>query len=539
MKKFTLIVCALATTVASFAGQMRESKAVMRTTAPVTRYAEAKLATDEPINALASRLADLKKDTVWVPYVTDNTFNAGVPSLGLRYIEEADIITPLVESLTFYNYYGLKSSWVLNGEEVANDTAFVMPLGKLGRFDMPLMKTPSVVADTVEYIIPDYEFGALFTSFYAEYGFKNTVNVAPADLKPLTKCHMHTEMEIDPWGDQTYGTDWTYVGAGSMGNYSYGTKLKNPYLSTDDKTVYMDTILSYIANPSVIYIASATLGIYSYNTVLGEGDEVRLSLYPVTEEGIDFENPLGSATATIDNYVPYSSSSKWLGLLTFNFMDVDPITGAETKVPVIAEGDFVAVLENINNGTADFGILTDYLDGVIGETYFVFTDANGELNIKSMWQEPSSLLLNFNAILPEFVAPEFVEFASNDADSKEIEIPSNVWDEDMEIDADEWITVEVATQSHEETEEGETYDIHDLVDVLTISVEATEEPRVGEILINALGKEIVIKVYQGQEPQGINNIKAVNDNKMYNVLGVEVNEDYKGIVIRNGEKFVR
>jgi hypothetical protein len=290
----------------------------------------------------------------------------------------------------------------------------------------------------------------------------------------------------------------------------------------------------------VIYIASATLGIYSRNTVLGEGDEVRLSLYPVTEEGIDFENPLGSATATIDNYVPYSSSSKWLGLLQFTFTDIDPITGAETNVPVIAEGDFVAVLENINNGTADFGILTDYLDGVIGETYFVFTDANGKLNIKSMWKEPSSLLLNFNAVLPEFVAPEFVEFASNDADSKEIEIPSNVWDEDMEIDADEWITVEVATKSHEETEEGETYDIHDLVDVLTISVEATEEPRVGEIFINALGKEIVIKVYQGQAaPQGINNIKAVNDNKMYNVLGVEVNEDYKGIVIRNGEKFVR
>ena len=39
--------------------------------------------------------------------------------------------------------------------------------------------------------------------------------------------------------------------------------------------------------------------------------------------------------------------------------------------------------------------------------------------------------------------------------------------------------------------------------------------------------------------QGIENVTFKNNNKLYNVLGQEVNEDYKGVVIRNGEKFIK
>lgn len=66
-------------------------------------------------------------------------------------------------------------------------------------------------------------------------------------------------------------------------------------------------------------------------------------------------------------------------------------------------------------------------------------------------------------------------------------------------------------------------------------------PAVGdEIKIDAKGRQMIFKVVETKNmPQGIKNVKAINDNKTYNVLGIEVGEDYKGVVIRNGEKFIR
>lgn len=69
-----------------------------------------------------------------------------------------------------------------------------------------------------------------------------------------------------------------------------------------------------------------------------------------------------------------------------------------------------------------------------------------------------------------------------------------------------------------------------------------EGPEVGDVIkFSRYGSQIVFKVVQVDEkPEGINNvIRTVNDNKLYNVLGIEVDKDYKGVVIRNGEKFLQ
>ena len=70
---------------------------------------------------------------------------------------------------------------------------------------------------------------------------------------------------------------------------------------------------------------------------------------------------------------------------------------------------------------------------------------------------------------------------------------------------------------------------------------SVDAPQVGdEIKISKYGKEIVFKVVNVEEPTAINNVvRTVNDNKRYNVLGMEVDEDYKGVVIRNGQKFLQ
>lgn len=71
---------------------------------------------------------------------------------------------------------------------------------------------------------------------------------------------------------------------------------------------------------------------------------------------------------------------------------------------------------------------------------------------------------------------------------------------------------------------------------------SVDAPAVGdEIKIAKYGREIIFKVVAVEDkPQGINNvIRTVNDNKLYNVLGIEVDKDYKGVVIRNGQKFLQ
>lgn len=82
------------------------------------------------------------------------------------------------------------------------------------------------------------------------------------------------------------------------------------------------------------------------------------------------------------------------------------------------------------------------------------------------------------------------------------------------------------------------YDLYIWGDASDTSVDA---PQVGdEIKLARYGRELIFKVVKVDEPQAINNvIRNVNDNKRYNVLGIEVDEEYKGVVIRNGEKFLQ
>ena len=153
------------------------------------------------------------------------------------------------------------------------------------------------------------------------------------------------------------------------------------------------------------------------------------------------------------------------------------------------------------------------------------------------YRTPANLLLNFYAILPAFEAPTELNFAAGETE-KTFTVPSNVWDEDLSIDADDWIDVEVVTDYEEFVEEGETYQEHLYTNKVKVTVTNTAEAREGEITIDALGLPVSIVVKQ-EAGSGVENVHIMNDNKFYNVLGQEVSEDYKGVVIRNGEKFVR
>lgn len=541
MKKISLIVCALATTVASFAGlndKLVKRNAVETKINPNIRIVETQSAIlpEENVNALTQRLATVVTDTVILPYVAPGTFNSGTPSSGIGYVNEAFILAPYQDSLTFYNYSGLTSSWYVDGDLKATDSLLKVNLVGMGETQsLPLMKTPTLpTSDTTQTAFVDYQFGAYYTEVYSQKGdFSNYIEVAPAYLEPLTKCAMYTEQRTNSKGKDTYGSDWTFVGGGDVGTYSYGTQMVHPSLG-----VRFDTIFIPYFQEGAMYIDHISAGVYTDGSGVdgifpAETDHVRATIYPILSGGrIDFSSPIATAIADADDYVGAKDASSWYGLLNFYFTELDPITGAETQVPAKVSGDFVVAFDQFNDGTANFGFITDYYTLIEGDTYLI-----GGGRFTQLWKYPANLLVNLYALLPVFEAPESVQFDLAGG-TLEFTIPSNVWDDEIEIDAPEWITVEVATDYEEIVDGDKTYYAHKYTNKLTITVAETAASREGVVELDAMGLPVTIIVDQG-DVQGIENVRYQNDNKLYNVLGQEVNEDYKGVVIRNGEKFVK
>ena len=548
MKKISLIVCALATTVASFAGlndKLVKRNAVETKINPNIRIVETQSAIleDENIPSITHRLAAVKADamvtdTMILPYIAPGTYNSGTPSSGITKVKEAFILAPYQDSLTFYNYSGLTSSWYVDGDLKATDSLLKVNLVGMGETQsLPLMKTPTLpTSDTTQTAFVDYQFGAYYTEVYSQHGFQNYIEVAPAYLESLTKCAMYTEQRTDRKGEDTYGSDWTFVTAtgSGVGDYWYGTQMVHPSLG-----VRFDTIFIPYFQEGAMYIDHISAGVFTRGTggvdgiFPAETDHVRATIYPILSGGrIDFSSPIATAIADADDYVGASNASSFYGLLNFYFTEIDPITGAETQVPAKVSGDFVVAFDQFNDGTANFGFITDYYTLIEGDTYLI-----GGGRFTQLWNVPGNLLVNLYALLPVFEAPESVQFDLAGG-TQEFTIPSNVWDDEIEIDAPEWITVEVATDYEEIVDGDKTYYDHKYTNKLTITVAETAASREGVVELDAMGLPVTIIVDQG-DVQGIENVRYQNDNKLYNVLGQEVNEDYKGVVIRNGEKFVK
>jgi len=549
MKKIALIACAIATSAIAFALPTQRKAEKVAPATPKIHFVQQMDA--QPHYSLLAQTAEItKSDTTWGIYKVANLpeFHSGTPSSGIGYINEAAIIVPYLPTSTFvvlsngYSKLG-KASWYIGDSLVAKDTNYYwqkdIAIG--GTYPVPTMKMAKAqLTDTTEVVFNDYQFGALFTSYYTKYGFENYLSVAP-DWASMTQCAMYTE---DP-GDAkypSYGNDWTFVGAGSYGSYAYGTGLMPDPTKTGE---YFDTIFAPITNKDIMYFSNISVGIYTFGTaVLGENDSVQLGIYSLSSKGaINWANPLYTAYATIDDYNDYEDGQTgWYGTLEFNFYEEDE-WGTLMQVPAIVEGNFVVAFININKGTADFGIIQDYYSPFTGQTYLI---KNGKMT--QMWQSPSNLLINFYGVMPVAKGlPTSMNYPYLTAAEATFDVPNNVWDEDWEIytedgDLPEWLDIQIEgeydTIPDEEAEEG-YYLEYKYNTKMTVSFTEATEYREVPVTINLLGKEYNILFSQGEKPSGLNEVKFINDNKRYDVLGKEVDDNYKGVVIINGKKMLQ
>lgn len=504
-------------------------------------------------------VADVEVDTLFALYFVPGQFVCGTPSSGMRYVDYAQIIVPFADSVTFYNAYNVPSTpeWEV-GDEVATGQTFAIEAGEVGgEFDLPTLKyNPQQVttSDTTATFYKDYQFGRKFTSVYAEYGFVNNVVMAPSWTQSVTQCGYFTE--YDEYGDGKA----CYANFLKLGDYAYGSFIINPYLNPDtvitpdaaggepDTTInyhYFDTIMSVINNSSTMYITQATICAADFDNKKFFPDDntvLTMTILPISEAGvIDWAHPAAVGYAGRTTFTPYSASATQVGTLTFMFYKTDA-AGMVRRVPAIVDGNFAVLISGLSQDGVTLGFYSDSEeDAPAANTYFTYFK-DGSRKITRLYGFGGlNLCLNFFAKWPTIQGlPEVVNVPLSGGELK-VTLPTNVEADYLDIFADDWMEIDVVSQTEKKTDPdtGEEYDEFLYKVDATITVEEADAAREGLIEIDALGKIYQVVVKQGSTTAVENVTKKINDNKLYNVLGIEVDENYKGVVIRNGEKFLQ
>ena len=569
MKKLSLLFCAVFASATLFAGTAVQNKAV-DANVTISKNVAVKAEFSGERNVTTFNLGQVKKataasmetDTMLALYRNLSPFMAGIPSSGLGYAYDAMFVTPFVNKVLYYNAYIFKPEWEVGGTSISGNDYVLVDAGKYGdEVAVPTISyvenNPYPTSDTTQIYFAPYTFGTLWNE-----GAAGTTFVAPEFLSVTQSGYLTDYNNV--WVSAYDGWGWLPRG-GSLGEYMYGTKTRNPWMKPDtvitpaadpsdpaDTTLayhYFDSIVTIVENSETMYIDEINLGVFTAASddeffPDAANDIITMTILPfLNDSTIDWDNPIATTTAGKADLIRNFKNNQWFGSLHFKFYAEDPVTHAQKQVPVIVDSAFVVVLSGLSKGTTELGFLTDYYDDAPSakkRTFFV-DYSEGERALESVWKSPANLIMSFSSVWPSIQGlPKEVPVPLSGG-TLTATLPTNVWAEDMELDYDDWIEIDVVSQTEKKTDPdtGKEYDEFLYKVDATITVEEADAPRQGEIEIDALGKIYTITVNQGTTPTSIESVKKINDNKLYNVLGIEVDENYKGVVIRNGEKFLQ
>ena len=449
------------------------------------------------------------------------------------------IAIPYMDSVVWQNLYG-PTDWYAqhNDSLLAEDSETWVAKGWYGidgvGYYLPYTTDHTLTEGDKTYNIKGYKFaagnenGGLLASGAAPFTISTGENI------PITLCGMAT----DPM-DNGDGGDFYRIGAGVRGAYAYGTKL----IADTATGATADTIISTVKNVSPLTISSVNIPVYNVNgtAIMPEGGQVKIELFAADlTEGIIFtDSVLATTVATVENFVEVQTG---LGTIVATFQEEDPF-GGMMDVSVVVEGDFVVQLTGFNESGCDFGIYADYYTPGSTTLYKV----GGKYT--PIFKQSSNLAIMYDAYWPtvQDIAGNVMNVSVEGGEAYYVKegnkyniLYTNVYDVDASwsIDYPEWMEVEYFLANVGTEEEPEP------VVAVSVTVEPLTEGtgRQGVITVDADGFVYELIVNQGDVNgnTAVDNVVApMFDNKIYNLLGVEVDENYKGIVIKNGQKFIQ
>jgi hypothetical protein len=268
-----------------------------------------------------------------------------------------------------------------------------------------------------------------------------------------------------------------------------------------------------------------------------EGGQVKVELFAadLTMGMIYTDSILATAVATIDNFQEVQTG---MGTIVATFQEEDKF-GGMMDVSIVVEGDFVVQLTGYNESGCDFGIYADYYTPGSTTIYQV----NGTYT--PIFKASSNLAIGYDAYWPmvdcgmgsEILVAPVAGGVAMDGEYQAFALYTNVYDVEgawiISDETSEWL--EFALDAS--TLETEGYIV---AQITAEALPAGMTGRKGAVVIDADGYKLSIPVLQG-EATGVENVvtPSIKDNKRYNLLGVEVDENYNGVVIMNGQKFIQ
>ena len=475
-------------------------------------------------------------------YSVDGMMHAGITLAGQMYVPI--ILLPYQDVTVWENrvmsnpagswIVEAPTTWDVDGQVTANSQtceATYDPLLFSDLYNLPVTNDHSILLDGVSVEVKGYQYGSSEANKFVVSAPIAGQFVEGANM-PMTLCGMY----CDPLLNDGDSRDWYVVGAGSYGDYSIGTGL-----NIDGKS--MDTIGSIVRNVSPMKVEQLDIMVCDKTNQGGaymfpEGASVKVEIFAADLEAgiIDTTEPLYTTTMTIEDYTELNAQ---LGMISARFYEED-IFGGLMQVPVVLEGDFYVQFTNFNESGCRFGFISDYTTPG-GTTLYTW---DGEFT--TLWSDGgANMLINFDAYWPTImygggsdvlVAPVEGGIAM-DGEYEAVALYSTVLDFENwgEVEAPEWIEY-VLDESVLSTNG------YVVAQFAAAPLPAGETGRTGIVTIDADGYklDIVIKQGDGGTTTGVENVVAPSFNgKTYNLLGVEVDENYKGIVIKNGQKTIQ
>ena len=444
------------------------------------------------------------------------------------------IAVPYLDSVVWTNYYG-PTSWYsqANNSLVAeNSETYVTAYGIDGQYYLPYTTDHTLTQGDQTYNIKGYKYAAGNENGGYLASAIAPVIISTGEMIPLTLCGMET----DPMNNES-GSDFYQISATGRGAYAYGTKLV-----VDTATgATADTLLSTVRNLSLMQISAVNIPVYNANgtAIMPEGGQVKIEIFAadLTQGIIYTDSVLATTVVTAENFLELSAT---MGTITAKFYEEDPFGGV-MEVNVAVAGDFVIQLTGYNESGCDFGIFADYytpggttLYKVNGKYTPIFSvSSNLAISYDAYWPAIQGYDGDVMTVGVEGGAAVYGQYPMALLETNTYMSMEDTWI----VDYPEWLTVEYGVVNVG-TEEQPWY---------MGGVQVTAEPltdgagRKGVITIDADGVLYELYVHQGDITSGVEDvvIPTINDNKRYNLLGVEVDENYKGVVIMNGKKFIQ
>ncbi len=486
-------------------------------------------------------------------YYAPGSFHLGIYE-GLGGYNIGLIQVPLMDSVRYINLYGA-TSWSVKGNLAAeNSASYTTSYWVNGLYYLPQTADHDLALNGNTYKIKGTMYGNGCKAQYVASAMSS--KWLNGENSYLTLCAMESDTING-------GSDFFMVGGRQSADpYQDGCGV---HLDSADRVTTADTLGILVDNRGLMKIEKILFPIYKSDEkdeskVIPDNAVLRVAIFPITENGIDFSDTIAATEMTrAKDFVNAGATWGTVGTLVAKFYATD-IFGATTQVPVYVDGDFYVQLTNFNESGCDFGIYEDYYNAFTGTTVYQYKGKISPRYSRGMGGEyGQNLGVSFDAYWPTLIndtttiengalpvqqkdpwdltAPIAGGFAfyGEDAENNASYLFSNVspleWTIDIDVD---WINPVVDT----------TYLSGN--DLTIVAFEADELPedvnsREAVVTIEADGATQVFNIIQQRGGSAVINTKQdeLFDNKFYNVLGQEVSEDYKGVVIRNGQKFVK